>query len=146
MTIDWFHTVQVSAPTSAPAAAAPIRGPRRGTSVSSHRSATRNQSAAVAALSSGQALKSNTGQIYETESAYNYIQVAEQNGFTILRLNEGQGVHSIYHPDTLQYNGPWDQFLVSPYFYAGRRPADVQRRERQERAAAGPSCCYMWYA
>src|SRR5512147_1266493 len=81
----------------------------------------------VALLSSGQALKSNTGQVYETESAYNYIQVAEQDGFTILRLNEGQGVHSIYSPDTLQYNGPWDQFLVSPYFYADRKPSDIQR-------------------
>jgi spermidine synthase len=83
--------------------------------------------AIVAILSRGQALKSSTGQIYETESAYNYIQVAEQNGFTILRLNEGQGVHSIYRPNTLEYNGPWDQFLVSPYFYAGRKPADVKR-------------------
>lgn len=83
--------------------------------------------AIVAILSRGQALKSSMGQIYETESAYNYIQVAEQNGFTILRLNEGQGVHSIYRPDTLQYNGPWDQFLVSPYFYADRKPTDVQR-------------------
>jgi spermidine synthase len=83
--------------------------------------------AIVAALSSGQALKRNTGQIYETESAYNYIQVAEMDGFTILRLNEGQGVHSIYHPNTLQYNGPWDQFLVSPYFYVDQKPADIQR-------------------
>ncbi len=83
--------------------------------------------ALVAALSRGQALKDSTGQIYEAESAYNYIQVAEQNGFTILRLNEGQGVHSIYSPDTLQYNGPWDQFLVSPYFYADRKPSDIQR-------------------
>jgi spermidine synthase len=83
--------------------------------------------AIVAALSSGQALKSSSGQIYETESAYNYIQVAEQNGFTILRLNEGQGVHSIYHPNTLQYNGPWDQFLASPYFYADRKPSDIKR-------------------
>jgi predicted membrane-bound spermidine synthase len=83
--------------------------------------------AAVALLSSGQALKSNTGQIYETESAYNYIQVAQQGGFTVLRLNEGQGVHSIYHPEVLQYDGPWDQFLVSPYFYPNRRPSDVER-------------------
>ncbi len=83
--------------------------------------------AIIATLASGQALKNNTGQIYETESAYNYIQVAQQNGFTILRLNEGQGVHSIYSPDTLEYNGPWDQFLVSPYFYANRKPADVKR-------------------
>jgi spermidine synthase len=83
--------------------------------------------AIVAALSRGQALKNNVGQIYETESAYNYIQVQEQNGFTLLRLNEGQGVHSIYNPNTLQYNGPWDQFLVSPYFYANRKPTDIKR-------------------
>jgi len=83
--------------------------------------------AVIALLASGQSLKNNRGQIYETESAYNYIQVAQQNGFTILKLNEGQGVHSIYHPDILQYNGPWDQFLVSPFFYANRKPSDVQR-------------------
>lgn len=82
--------------------------------------------AIVALFAGGGALKSSSGQIYETESAYNYIQVAQQNGFTILRLNEGQGVHSIYHPDILQYNGPWDQFLVGPYFYANRTPRDIQ--------------------
>lgn len=81
----------------------------------------------IAVFTTGQSLKSSIGQIYETESAYNYIQVQQQNGFTLLRLNEGQGVHSIYRPDTLQYNGPWDQVLVSPYFYAGRKPADVKR-------------------
>ncbi len=81
----------------------------------------------VAALSAGQALKNNTGQVYETESAYNYIQVQEINGFTLLRLNDGQGIHSIYHPDTLNYGGPWEQFLVGPYFYAQRRPQDVKR-------------------
>jgi predicted membrane-bound spermidine synthase len=83
--------------------------------------------AIVAVLSRGQALKNNTGQIFEKESAYNYIQVAEQNGFMVLKLNEGQGVHSIYRPDTLQYNGPWDQFLVSPYFYENRKPSDIKR-------------------
>ena len=83
--------------------------------------------AIIAIFAAGQSLKSNSGQIYETESAYNYIQVAEVNGFTILRLNEGQGVHSIYKPDTLQYDGPWDQFLVSPYFYANKKPSDIKR-------------------
>jgi spermidine synthase len=83
--------------------------------------------AMIAILASGQALKQNSGQVYETESAYNYIQVAQQDGYTILRLNEGQGVHSIYHPTILQYDGPWDQFLSSPYFYANRKPADIQR-------------------
>ena len=83
--------------------------------------------AVIAILASGQALKNNSGQVYETESAYNYIQVAEVNGFTILRLNEGQGVHSIYHPDTLKYDGPWEEFLVGPYFYEGKKPADIKR-------------------
>ncbi|MEK6751467.1 MAG: fused MFS/spermidine synthase [Chloroflexota bacterium] len=83
--------------------------------------------AVIAILSAGQALKNNTGQVYEAESAYNYIQVQEINGFTLLRLNDGQGIHSIYHPDTLFYNGPWEQFSVGPYFYANRSPDDVQR-------------------
>jgi len=82
---------------------------------------------ALAFLTANQSLKNNAALIYETESAYNYIEVDKINGFTILRLNEGQGQHSIYHPDTLQYNGPWDQFLVSPYFYANRKPSDIKR-------------------
>jgi predicted membrane-bound spermidine synthase len=83
--------------------------------------------AVIAVVFSDQSLKSNTGQVYETESEYNYIQVQQQNGFTLLRLNDGQGVHSIYHPDTLFYNGPWEQFSVGPYFYENRSPDDVHR-------------------
>ncbi|MGE5073532.1 MAG: fused MFS/spermidine synthase, partial [Anaerolineae bacterium] len=55
----------------------------------------------IAIISAGQSLKNNTGQIYETESAYNYIQVQKINGFTLLRLNDGEGIHSMYSPDTL---------------------------------------------
>lgn len=60
--------------------------------------------------------KTTDGLIYETESSYNYIQVLEEQGFHLLRLNEGQGVHSIYHPDQLNYFGPWEQVLVAPFF------------------------------
>jgi spermidine synthase len=81
----------------------------------------------LAVLTASQSLKSNAKQIYETESAYNYIEVIQFGGVTVLRLNEGQGQHSVYSPDTLQYNGPWDQFLVGPYFYANRKPSDVNR-------------------
>ena len=81
----------------------------------------------VAILSAGQSLKNSVGQVYETESAYNYIQVQQQNGYTLLKLNDGQGVHSMYHPDTLNYGGPWEQFLVGPYFYPNRKPQDVKR-------------------
>ncbi len=60
--------------------------------------------------------KSSAGMIYETDSAYNYIQVLEQDGYHMLRLNDGQGVHSIYHPDVYNYSGPWEQVLVAPFF------------------------------
>jgi spermidine synthase len=83
--------------------------------------------ALIATLGSGQSLKVSQGQVYETESAYNYIQVIEQDGFTMLRLNDGQGVHSVYHPDVLFYNGPWELFLVGPFFNADMDPTDVQR-------------------
>ncbi len=55
--------------------------------------------------------------IYETESAYNYIQVVKtSDGCRHLLLNEGGGIHSLTCPDRLQTPGPWDYFLVAPYF------------------------------
>ena len=56
---------------------------------------------------------------YEDESAYNYIQVQEtQDGYRYLYLNEGQGIHSIWHPTEYLYSGTWDYFLSAPYFNA----------------------------
>jgi spermidine synthase len=60
--------------------------------------------------------KTTEGMVYETESAYNYIQVLEVDGYRYLRLNEGQGMHSVYHPTELNYFGPWSQVLVAPFF------------------------------
>jgi spermidine synthase len=60
--------------------------------------------------------KSTAGLIFEGESSYNYIQVVQDGDFRYLRLNEGQGVHSIYHPTRLFYGGPWEQVLAAPYF------------------------------
>jgi predicted membrane-bound spermidine synthase len=83
--------------------------------------------AVLAIISAGQSLKNSTGQIYETESAYNYIQVQQINGLTLLRLNDGEGIHSMYSPSTLNYGGPWEQFLVGPFFYRGMTPERVKR-------------------
>jgi spermidine synthase len=83
--------------------------------------------AALALLGGHGGIKKTSGQIYEAESAYNYIQVLEVDGTRYLRLNEGQGVHSVYNPATLEYGGPWQQFLVGPFFYADRTPKDVTR-------------------
>lgn len=77
--------------------------------------------------------------VAEAESTYNYIQVAtSENRFygpqVNLILNEGQAIHSIYHPrfeqsgdprDLLTGGGPWDYFAVTPYVYPDRDPSSV---------------------
>jgi predicted membrane-bound spermidine synthase len=63
-------------------------------------------------------VKATAGQIYEEESAYNYIQVVEEEpgGIRYLLLNEGQGIHSVYAPGLEITYGTWDYFLVAPFF------------------------------
>lgn len=67
--------------------------------------------------------------IYATESAYYYIQVVQQDTPTgpqnNLILDEGHAVHSIYNPGQLLTGGPWDYFMVAPYFYSGARPENL---------------------
>jgi spermidine synthase len=70
----------------------------------------------LGALGASAGIKASVGQIFERESAYNYIQVLEKDGYRYLRLNDGQGVHSMYHPTDLFYYGPWTQFLAAPFF------------------------------
>jgi spermidine synthase len=79
------------------------------------------------------ASKTTPGLVYETESAYNYIQVIQQNGYTMLRLNEGQGIHSIYKPGVYNYNGTWEQVLSAPFF----NPAPVSVSDVKEVAIIG---------
>ncbi len=60
--------------------------------------------------------KTSPGLVYEKDSAYNYIQVLDQDGYMLLRLNEGQGIHSIYKAGQYNFNGPWERVLAAPYF------------------------------
>ncbi len=72
-------------------------------------------------------VKKHPDQIYEKESSYNYIQVLEKDGYRFLRLNEGQGIHSIYHPDFLAYWGTWMQVLPAPLLNSPPfQPEDVK--------------------
>jgi spermidine synthase len=72
-------------------------------------------------------IKKTANQIYEKESSYNYIQVLERDGYRYLRLNEGQGIHSIYHPDQIAFWGTWMQVLPAPFFNSPPfTPADVK--------------------
>lgn len=55
--------------------------------------------------------------LFEKESAYNLIQVVEDEaGWRYLLLNEGQGWHSLYHPNRLLTGFTWDYFLIGPLF------------------------------
>ena len=55
--------------------------------------------------------------LLEQESAYNYIQVQEDSqGYRYLYLNEGQGIHSQWHPERINYGRTWSFFLTAPWF------------------------------
>ena len=73
-------------------------------------------------------IKRTPGQVYEAESAYNYIEVLQRDGYRYLRLNEGQGVHSVYHPTVLRYGGVWMHFLAGPFLNAPPFLPDRVRR------------------
>ncbi|MGD1995416.1 MAG: fused MFS/spermidine synthase [Anaerolineae bacterium] len=72
----------------------------------------------------GRPIKPQQGVIFETESAYNYIQVVERDGWRRLYLNEGQGIHSVYRPGMKRAWGTWDYFLVAPFFNPPPFPPD----------------------
>ena len=73
-------------------------------------------------------LKNTEGQIYETESSYNYIQVVERGGTRYLLLNEGQGIHSVFTPGELITQGTWDYFTSAPFFNEG--PVEISDVKR----------------
>lgn len=56
--------------------------------------------------------------IYADESLYNTIVVRQWGPERHLKLNEGIGLHSVYHPQMLLSQGIWDYFLLAPLFNA----------------------------
>jgi spermidine synthase len=63
--------------------------------------------------------------LYETESAYNYIQVVRVGTETQLILNEGQAVHSVYDPTSVYTRAYWDDVLLAPHVGSGKPPTRV---------------------
>src|SRR5215217_5076912 len=61
--------------------------------------------------------------LHERESAYNYIQVVDEDGRRSLILNDGHAVHSVYDPAELLTGGPWDYFMVAPLMVEDAPPA-----------------------
>ncbi|WP_374689162.1 spermidine synthase [Promineifilum sp.] len=67
-------------------------------------------------------LKAYAGQLYETESAYNYIQVIRRDDCNYLLLNEGQAYHSFYcDGGRVPGISVWSIMLAAPYFNAEAR-------------------------
>jgi len=73
-------------------------------------------------------IKPAPGLVFEMESAFNYIQVLDRGIERQLRLNEGEGIHSVYRPDGGLADGVWDYFLLAPAFNpAPYEPQQVRR-------------------
>ena len=82
-------------------------------------------------------LKPTAGLIYETESAHNYIQVLDFGAERQLRLNEGEGIHSVYRPGGGLADGIWDTFLIAPAFNPAPYGPERVRRAYVGGLAAG---------
>jgi spermidine synthase len=87
--------------------------------------------------------------IFESDSEYGYIQVVEKGTEHDLILNEGQAIHSVYDPQRLLTEGPWDYFTLAPLVgyrnWQGQKPRHVLiiglaggTAARQLTAAYGP--------
>ncbi|MCB8983127.1 MAG: fused MFS/spermidine synthase [Ardenticatenaceae bacterium] len=71
-------------------------------------------------------IKAYDGQLFETESAYNYVQVVRQGDCNYLLLNEGQAYHSFYcDGGAVPYVSVWSMMLAAPYFNQG--PVQVDK-------------------
>ena len=77
--------------------------------------------ALLGALAGQGLIKPEPSLLHEGESLYNYYQVIQRGPETWLKLNEGIGIHSVYHPQSPLSEGIWDYFLAAPLFREGRQ-------------------------
>jgi spermidine synthase len=59
-------------------------------------------------------VKATSGLLFEGESRYQFVQVAQSGDAHYLYLNEGQAIHSVWRADTVYTGGEWDMFLTLP--------------------------------
>jgi spermidine synthase len=71
-------------------------------------------------------VKDYPDQIYEEESAYNYIQVVRRDDCNYLLLNEGQAYHSFYcDGGRVPRISVWSIMLAAPFFNPASRPLSL---------------------
>ncbi len=60
-------------------------------------------------------VKGDSGQLYEKDSQYQYVQVTrDKKGYTLLNLNEGVSEHSVLPPSGYLTGGCWDYMSALP--------------------------------
>lgn len=67
-------------------------------------------------------IKIREGQIFEAESAYNYIQVVENENCKYLLLNEGSGMHAYHCAGNDTPEDYYTLMLAAPYWYSNPEP------------------------
>lgn len=68
-------------------------------------------------------VKAYPNQLFETESAYNYIQVVRNGDCNYLLLNEGQAYHSFYcDGGEVPHVSVWSMMLAAPFYNADPTP------------------------
>jgi spermidine synthase len=83
--------------------------------------------AAALAIPPGVTKPAQEGRVlHERETAHQYARVVElPDGERRLELNEGQGFHSVWRPDSVLTDNVWDGYLVLPFASLARAPRSV---------------------
>jgi len=79
----------------------------------------------VLQLMSPKGIKPTAGLLYEMDSVYNYIQVVQNGEEVVLKLNEGEGIQSVYNPHRTLSGYVYDYFLLVPFFRSELSPNPV---------------------
>ncbi|MFU8802341.1 MAG: spermidine synthase [Bradymonadaceae bacterium] len=70
-------------------------------------------------------IKATPGQIFEAETAHNYIEVVEERGVRRLYFNEGFAEQSIYIPGRLALHNVWGYYGLAPAWTTTGSPSKV---------------------
>jgi len=72
-------------------------------------------------------IKDTQGKVYETESAYQYIQVKDDQSYRYLLLNEGLGISSLYriNSDNVLTGYYYDYYNILPYISGNSQKQDI---------------------
>lgn len=78
-----------------------------------------------AGMTTAPPIKDLPGQIFEAETAHNYVAILDRRGQREMVFNDGFAVQSIYREDDLILEGVWGYYAMAPAWTTTGRPEDV---------------------